>query len=331
VLFGEAPAAARAEEPEPIPLHGSADRRRVVVDVECLVLGRQAAVAQGVGEIAALQRIVAVERGEVSRKDVPAFSRNDVHHRSVGIRLRGDAAGLEHHVLNRSRVHLIAAVARELHVVDAHAVERDLRAALAVIRAGAADPGAADLRGVGAGDGRQPRESGRQRDQRIEVLGAGGQRGEELTRRDRLPPNVLCVDQRTRACHGDRLLHAADREVRVDGRGEASRQLDALSGHGPKSRQPERHRIGARSQVDDAVASLAVGGHRPDLLDQRGACGFHGDAGKHGAGRIPHHSGDAARLLRLGQGRGREQDPCHQGYCRRGHFQHSAPPGSPRP
>jgi hypothetical protein len=48
----------------------------------------------------------------------------------------------------------------------------------------------------------------------------------------------------------------------------------------------------ANRKIFDAVLSGIVADGGPDLLDQRGAGRFDGDARKHGPGRIPYHTGD---------------------------------------
>ena len=105
---------------------------------------------------------------------VAPFLRHHVHHRAVGVDLGRDAARLQHHLLDHRRVDLVAAVAGA--VLDAHAVEVHLRAALAVIGAGLGEVAAPDV-----GD---PGEPWRERDQRVDMFGAGRQRLEQFLRRD---------------------------------------------------------------------------------------------------------------------------------------------------
>ena len=47
-----------------------------------------------------------------------------------------------------------------------------------------------------------------------------------------------------------------------------------------KPARREGDRVGARPQIDDVVAALAVGDDDADLLDERRTGGFHRDAGQ---------------------------------------------------
>src|SRR5688572_23808055 len=66
----------------------------------------------------------------------------------------------------------------------------------------------------------------------------------------------------------------------------------------------ERHRIRARTQVDDAVLPGRVGGDRPHLLNQDPAGRFHRHAGQYGAGYVLDDTGNRA----LREGDHREED-----------------------
>ena len=67
-------------------------------------------------------------------------------------------------------------------------------------------------------------------------------------------------------------------------RRERAGQLDAFALDGAEAGQRERHGVGARPQIDDAVLAGAVGDGGADFLDQHRAGRFDGDAGQHGAG-----------------------------------------------
>ena len=63
---------------------------------------------------------------------VATFSGNDVQHRTVGVGVGRDPAGLQHHFLDSGRVELVAAVADTRHVLHPHAVKVDFGSLLAV-------------------------------------------------------------------------------------------------------------------------------------------------------------------------------------------------------
>ena len=106
----------------------------------------------------------------------------------------------------------------------------------------------------------------------------GGNGGEDVLADRLLRPRALDVDDRRFAGDGDRFLERADFQVAVDRRDERARQLDAFALDGAEARQRERHRVGARPQVDDAVLAGVVADDGADLLDQDRARGFHRDA-----------------------------------------------------
>jgi hypothetical protein len=106
----------------------------------------------------------------------------------------------------------------------------------------------------------------------------------------------LDVDDRRLAGNGDRLLDGADPQLDVHGGYATSRNLEPVAFDGAESRQRERQVVRAGPQVDDLVLPGAVGDDGADLLDERGAGCFDGDAGEDGTGRIPDDSGQRLRV-----------------------------------
>ena len=282
----EAPAPPGHEVPHAVPQDRAAQAQRLVPHLERLVRSGQAARLEVCGQVLALHAVVGEEAGRDPAELVAPFLGNDVDHRSVGVRVRPDAARLEHHLLDRRRVDLVAAVPRG--VLHAHAVERHLGAPLPVERA-------AHLRAVPAAHVGQTRESGSQGDQVVDVLRAHGQRRQHLVGHERLPAHVLHVDDGGRPGDGDRLFDPADRHGRVDVRRESGGQLDPLPDDRAEAGQRERDRVDAGPQVDDGVEALTVGDGDPLALDEGRARGGDGDAGQHAAGIVRHRAGDALR------------------------------------
>jgi hypothetical protein len=109
------------------------------------------------------------------------------------------------------------------------------------------------------------------------------------------------VDDRRRARDRNGLFERADAELGVQRRGKLRRQLQAITAEGLEPGQCERDRVGARPQIRDAVAAVAVGDGGFDFLDQDIARRFDRHARHRSAGRVSHHAHDAA--LRVGGGR----------------------------
>ena len=304
-----APFAMRGEEPEAIALDRPAHRHAGVVDFEQLAAALEPPIAERPGQVVAGEAPLRVDAGEAAREEVAALLRNDVHEHAVRVALGGDAAGLHRDLLDDRRVELVAEVARAGEVLDAHAVDLHARAGLAV------EP-FADLRRVAAGHVGHAGQARRQRNQHVVVLVADRENREGLLGHEQLASDVLGVDQRGLASHGDRLLDRADRHVGVHRRGEPRRQHDALAAEGGEPGQRERHRVGARAQVDDVVPAFGVADDDAHLFDERRTAGLDGHAGQHAAGGVAHRAGDAAGLLglRAPRERGQKHDAREQRY-----------------
>ena len=161
-----------------------------------------------------------------------------------------------------------------------------------------------------------------------ERLDAGGasrrrDRRQDVLVDDGLHARALHVDDRRLAGDGDRLFEAADAQVGVDRGDEVAAQLDALALDGAEAGQRERHRVGARTKIDDAILAGVVADDRARLLDQDRAGGFDRHAWQHGAGRIADDAGDGGLRERS---RGKKQD--HQKGRRRSprEITHRVPP-----
>jgi hypothetical protein len=122
--------------------------------------------------------------------------------------------------------------------------------------------------------GLQPGHGGEQ----IAVAADAGQRAHGLVVEDDLAPGALGVHHRRRASHGNGFLNAADAQFHVhrDDCRAADGQL--IAANGGEAGQAEGHRIGARAQVFNPVAPVAVGDGGADFFDQRRAGRFDGDA-----------------------------------------------------
>ena len=117
--------------------------------------------------------------------------------------------------------------------------------------------GAADVRERAAS--RLRRRETRDQHHHVDVAAAGRNRFDDLLIEHALLRRPLHVDDRALTGDGDRLFERADAQVDVDGRDERSGQLDALAPDSGEAAQGERHRIGARPKIDDAVLAAAVG------------------------------------------------------------------------
>ena len=222
----------------------------LVEDLVRLVGRRDAAVVQGLVEILALELVVREETVGDELEGVGAFLRDDVHDRAVGVRFGRHTAGLHDHFFDDGRVDLVARVAGA--VLDAHAVEVLLRAALAVI--------GTRLREVAATDVGDAREAGGQGDEGVDTLRGGGQRVDDVAGRGGLLADVLRVDERRRAADRDGLLQGADGHVGVDRHGDARGQGDPFALDDVEAGQREGHRVGAVREVDEVESSFAVAG-----------------------------------------------------------------------
>ena len=79
---------------------------------------------------------------------------------------------------------------------------------------------------------------------------------------------------------GDGFLDGADGHLDVHRGGEAGRQLDALADDRAEAGQRERHLVGARPQVRDLIAALAVADRGPGPFDEGRTARFDGHAGE---------------------------------------------------
>ena len=84
----------------------------------------------------------------------------------------------------------------------------------------------------------------------------------------------------------------ADFQIGVDRRDERAGQLDAFALHRAETGQRERDGIGAGPQIDDSILAGVVADDGANFFDERGAGGFHRDAGHHGARRVLDDPGD---------------------------------------
>ncbi len=136
----------------------------------------------------------------------------------------------------------------------------------------------------------------------------------------------LHIDDRRVARHREGLLNRSHSHVRVHGHGEVRLELHALALHGREPFEAERDGVHARTQIDDAIAAVRVGGDGSDFFDQHRARHFDGHARQHGAARVSNGAGE--RTLRV---RGARQQADHDHRREDGSenstLQHSIPPG----
>ena len=303
-----------AEEPELVLHDRPADDGVEVPQLLHAVHRLQVARDQILREVVALEARVREVAEEVAAVGVAAFFRDDVGQHAARARLGGEAARRHRHLLHRAGVddeRRVVAAARVVHVVERHPVhhERHLIGAAAVhrqrlvaIAAGAADVLRSE-RNRDAGD----------EDAQVLEAAAGRQRVDEIVREGLPLRDALRVDERALGRDGDGLLDGADAQIRVDRGREVGREHDAVALERVEARERERDGIGARREIDDLVVALAVARRRAHLLDQRGARGFHGDAGQHAAARVLDLAGNAAglrerRAAARDDGRDRQRD-----------------------
>ena len=304
------------EEPQPVPLDGSAQREVRVPVLDEARRFRNPGAPQPIVEVARL-RPCAGRTGECRTTEVVATRfRNDVEGWSA-------AVGLPH---SAGDGHLQLLCVREIvgKTRDAAAVERR------------PDVHAVDLDRslVAASPPRREEEIDRRsghRHRRIHVEGHrlnAGHHGQDVAvcarcgngREDRIRKHDLSfrarlhVDDWRLAGDGDRFSHGPDAQVRVDRRHAGSRQLDALVPDCRKPRQPERHGVGSRREVDDPVLAGPVGHDTSRFLDEHGTRRFHSYARQDAARRILHD----ARQCGLGECWRREKKyRCKNGRRRR--------------
>ena len=141
---------------------------------------------------------------------------------------------------------------------------------------------------------------------RLQVV-AGRHRVENLAVEHLGPRRRLHVDDRRRARDGHRLFERADAQLGVDRHRERRGELQLVANDGGEAGQREGQRVGAGKQVDDRVATRAVGERGAGTFDQHRTGGLDGNAGQHAAGVVGHLSGEsAAGLGRRRTGRERQ-------------------------
>src|SRR4029450_4121644 len=216
-----APLPKRVKEPERVLLDWAAQCEARIKDVVDGGDGREAAGAQGVGQIVALQTGAGEEAGDAAPEGVAAFLGNEVYLNAVGVAVGRDPARGEHRFLHDFLVLVGALVA--LRVLYPHAVERDVGAPLAMVSA-------TDLSRVASSDVETfvASKSGRECHEVIHVLHTARQRVEQVTGDQRLLASSSRVDERRLARHRNRLRESSDLHVRVYRRREPRRQLDAI-------------------------------------------------------------------------------------------------------
>ena len=134
---------------------------------------------------------------------------------------------------------------------------------------------------------------------------AGGH-GVEDRAIEHLGPRVrLHVDHRCCPRHGHRLLEPADPQHGIDGHREGRGELQLLADDGGESGERKGQGVGAGPQVEDRVASGAVGERGAGALDQHRAGSLDGDTGQHSADVVGHRPGK--RSAGLGSGHDRQK------------------------
>ena len=113
---------------------------------------------------------------------------------------------------------------------------------------------------------------------------------EHIARHNPLLVDVLNVNQRTRARHGDGFRHVTDAELRVDGRRETGRQRNPFALDGREPLQHEHDCVHARRKLHQLVIARFVSRNAPGLFNQGGAGRLHGDPGENRPGRIADHA-----------------------------------------
>ena len=126
-------------------------------------------------------------------------------------------------------------------------------------------------------------------------------RGDDVLADRLLNFHALHVDDRRFAGDRDRLFEGADFQVAVDGGDEGASQLDAVALDGAEARQREGDRVGAGTEIDDAVLAGVVADDRADFFNQHRAGRFNRYAGKHATGGVLDDAGNGG--LREGCGR----------------------------
>ena len=295
-------------EPEAIRRDRPADRRSDVpglVHLHGAVLAApDAAIDQLLVHVVAQPARLREVGVEPAAERVAAFLRDQVQAHAAGLDL-GHVGGVVVDVLGDGGVER-RPLGRPLegHQVDVESVEhhRGVRVARAVNR----QPVVAH-----AGDAARVGRDGRRRaaldvhgrdQQRHRVIGPRrGQRLEDLAVDRLVARDVLHVDDRGRLGDGNRLLQRADGKLRVNVRGEAGAQLDALAHKRAEAGQSKGDRVAAGFERNNLELPTAVRNGGPHLLDQRGAAGFHRHAGQHAARGVGYRAADGLRAGQSGE------------------------------
>ena len=262
-------------------------------------------VSERIAHVVGLQVVVGAAREQRAAEAIAALARNDIEHDAVARIFGGRAAGrrVDDDLLRGQRVHEERApAALAFKPVERHAVEQHLGVALLRsvqrrTRAGLALAAADVLR---VGRRLQPRRERVVTEQRL----CARHRIEQRFRQHRLARHRLGVDQRRRARHRHRLFDRTDVKLRVHGRVEARRQLDAFAPEGREASERERDSVGAGFELDDAVLAALVGDRAADLLDEDRARRLDRHTGQHRAGGVGDQACNGRRAGALAQRRG---------------------------
>ena len=250
------------------------------------------------GQVARLPAAGPHRHLEVAAEAVAALARNHVEAHAAGRGLGADPRGLVADLL----VHRVVEVALDgavgLQAVDHHAVHqhRDVgrghavrghvgllhRARAAGVRQAQVDADHELAHALDAAAGRNRRRSPRGRGPAVWAAVVTSTTGEAP---------VTVIVSSSAPTRRSALMVA----VNSDG----SSQI--VAPEGLEARQRERHRVGARPQIGDAVGAVAVGDRRLDLLDEDVARRLDRHAGQHRAGRVLDDADN--RALRVGNAR----------------------------
>src|SRR5437773_4125779 len=102
---------------------------------------------------------------------------------------------------------------------------------------------------------------------------------------------VLRIDDRRFAGDADRLLQAADTQLRIHVRNECTRKLNPLTGNRGEPRQSKRDAVSTGPQIDDAVPAGFIRHSRTDLFNQRWTSRLDRHTRQHSAGAIRDDTG----------------------------------------
>ena len=298
------PAVPGIEEPHAVPDDGAAERSVYLVGPVDAVHGVDALVPEPRAQVGPREVPVHLLVVERARELVASFPRDHGDAHAAGGRLRVRAARLHRHLVREGVVQVVLRPAVAAEAVDQHAVDRD--AGVVVV-----EPRGLDvvlIHRARAPDVQRRLDPRHQRDPRLPTP-ARGHRVDDVASDHLGALRLLHVDDRGFARHQHRLLESAYSHLHVDRHREVGRQIELVAYDRGESWESERHLVGARAQVDDAVPALAVGDGDAAAFDEHRAAGLHGDPGQHAAGVVrdlAHHLALAVRGC--GQQRNAEQD-----------------------